>query len=402
MFFGITLSTENYDEILNGWSTQTVNTNLLFSGGNSKYCSGEVGRNILLGAPNNWTITDGGLDVCTPSTPITAPDLQSTSDTGSSDIDNITSDPTPSFDVVCTQAGNTITLYADGVSVGTHTCVGVGTETVTANTLTDGTYSVTYTDTYSGSESAHSPALTLTIDTTAPATPVITSIGGDTSSPYLTNDNTPSIVVTTIVGDIVTIPGYTCTPSPATGTSITCTAVTAYLDGVHSVTPTIVDITGNITVGTPTSFTIETTSPSNGGSSSGIYYICKDRNASNYNNSNFGRHKASLCQYDTSTPVIDPGTGLGTGETCSSDILLTQNMKAGARNGRYHSYTKAIVQEVKILQAHMNRLGFKSGPVDGILGPITDGAIKRMQIFLGTQADGFVGPITRSLINKSC
>jgi len=87
---------------------------------------------------------------------------------------------------------------------------------------------------------------------------------------------------------------------------------------------------------------------------------------------------------------------------CSADQLLTQNMRAGARNGKYHPYTKAIVKEVKILQAHMNRLGFKSGSVDGILGPITDGAIKRMQTFLGTKADGYIGPITRSLINTSC
>jgi murein L,D-transpeptidase YcbB/YkuD len=77
-------------------------------------------------------------------------------------------------------------------------------------------------------------------------------------------------------------------------------------------------------------------------------------------------------------------------------------MRAGARNGRFHPYTKAIVTEVKILQAHMNRLGFNSGNVDGILGPITDGAIKRMQTFLGTKADGFVGPKTRALINDSC
>lgn len=87
---------------------------------------------------------------------------------------------------------------------------------------------------------------------------------------------------------------------------------------------------------------------------------------------------------------------------CPANQVLTQDLKAGARDGRYHSYTKAIVTEVKILQAHMNRLGFNSGAVDGILGPITDGAIKRMQTFLGTAADGYVGPLTRNLLNNSC
>ncbi|MCD5390001.1 MAG: peptidoglycan-binding protein [Candidatus Pacebacteria bacterium] len=50
----------------------------------------------------------------------------------------------------------------------------------------------------------------------------------------------------------------------------------------------------------------------------------------------------------------------------------------------------------------MNRLGFNAGDIDGILGPITDGAIKRMQKFLGTDQDGLVGPLTRNLINSSC
>lgn len=100
----------------------------------------------------------------------------------------------------------------------------------------------------------------------------------------------------------------------------------------------------------------------------------------------------------TTTPVQSSQSS----GTCAPNQILTQNLKAGARNGRYHAYTKAMVTEVKILQAHMNRLGFKSGAEDGILGPITDGAIKRMQTFLGTKADGYVGPLTRALINKSC
>ncbi len=100
--------------------------------------------------------------------------------------------------------------------------------------------------------------------------------------------------------------------------------------------------------------------------------------------------------------VLQPTQTSQTSGTCPLNQILTQNLKAGARNGRYHPYTQAIVTEVKILQAHMNRLGFKSGAEDGILGPITDGAIKRMQTFLGTKADGYVGPLTRALINKSC
>ncbi|QAA81106.1 BspA family leucine-rich repeat surface protein [Aequorivita sp. H23M31] len=62
MFKNVTLSTENYDALLNGWSALTLKHNVKFHGGNSKYCAGEPGRIILTSAPNNWTITDGGKD----------------------------------------------------------------------------------------------------------------------------------------------------------------------------------------------------------------------------------------------------------------------------------------------------------------------------------------------------
>lgn len=100
--------------------------------------------------------------------------------------------------------------------------------------------------------------------------------------------------------------------------------------------------------------------------------------------------------------VPAPQVSLGTPGQCSADLILTQNLHALSRDGVYGAYTKGIVREAKILQKHMNRLGFNSGPEDGIIGLLTDGAIKRMQIYLGTIPDGFVGPITRGLINNSC
>lgn len=111
----------------------------------------------------------------------------------------------------------------------------------------------------------------------------------------------------------------------------------------------------------------------------------------------------TLQKIETPVPVQVIETNMVTDNAlCPAHLLLTQNLRTGARNGRYHSYTKAVVTQANILQSHLNRLGFNSGKVDGILGPITDGAIKRMQIYLGTKADGYVGPITRDLINKSC
>lgn len=58
----LTFSTSNLDAIYNGWSSRPVKPNLSISFGTAKYTSASsAGRAILTSAPNNWTITDGGL-----------------------------------------------------------------------------------------------------------------------------------------------------------------------------------------------------------------------------------------------------------------------------------------------------------------------------------------------------
>ena len=63
MFSGVTLSTANYNSLLMGWASQDVQSEVTLDGGNSKYSSGVAAdaRAILTGAPNNWTINDGGM-----------------------------------------------------------------------------------------------------------------------------------------------------------------------------------------------------------------------------------------------------------------------------------------------------------------------------------------------------
>jgi surface protein len=57
-----TFSTTNLDAIYNGWSTQAVQPGCSINFGSAEYTTagGQAGKNILLGAPNNWTIIDGG------------------------------------------------------------------------------------------------------------------------------------------------------------------------------------------------------------------------------------------------------------------------------------------------------------------------------------------------------
>jgi len=66
MFTNAGLSIANYDALLIGWSTISPNEtplkpNVVFSGGNSKYCNGASARSSII-STYGWTITDGGLD----------------------------------------------------------------------------------------------------------------------------------------------------------------------------------------------------------------------------------------------------------------------------------------------------------------------------------------------------
>lgn len=57
-----TFSSTNLDAIYNGWSSRPVKPNVSISFGTAKYtAAGQAGKNILTGAPNNWTIIDGGI-----------------------------------------------------------------------------------------------------------------------------------------------------------------------------------------------------------------------------------------------------------------------------------------------------------------------------------------------------
>ena len=64
MFHGVMLSTANYDALLNGWDIQTLQHNVIFDGGYSKYCSGVTARAHMISS-DGWTITDGG-EGCAP------------------------------------------------------------------------------------------------------------------------------------------------------------------------------------------------------------------------------------------------------------------------------------------------------------------------------------------------
>ena len=69
MFLGVTLSTSNYDALLNGWSTQTLQNNVSFDAGNSRYCNAKSARANMV-ANYTWNISDRGIDDSCAKTPI--------------------------------------------------------------------------------------------------------------------------------------------------------------------------------------------------------------------------------------------------------------------------------------------------------------------------------------------
>lgn len=65
MFYDVTLSRENYDAILEGWSDQDLQLNVLFDAGNSMYCATDA-HTVLIDV-YNWEVIDGGVNDACPS-----------------------------------------------------------------------------------------------------------------------------------------------------------------------------------------------------------------------------------------------------------------------------------------------------------------------------------------------
>ncbi len=61
MFNNAGLSIENYDNLLTGWSSQSLQQNVNFDAGSSQYCNGKNARQKIIDT-NNWSITDAGPD----------------------------------------------------------------------------------------------------------------------------------------------------------------------------------------------------------------------------------------------------------------------------------------------------------------------------------------------------
>nr|WP_156478466.1 Ig-like domain-containing protein [Vibrio cidicii] len=187
------------------------------SGGNNVYnltVTANDGGSSNNTAIQNITITVTDVDDTAPDAPST-PDLDTASDTGASNTDNITNDTTPTFSGTA-ESGSTVTLYSDQVGGGS-TVIGTGTATggnwqITTDALTAGvTHAITAKATDSANNvSSSSSALSVTIDNTAPSAPstpdlAASSDTGTSNTDNITNDTTPTFSGTAESGSTVTL-----------------------------------------------------------------------------------------------------------------------------------------------------------------------------------------------------
>ncbi|AWN43003.1 hypothetical protein DK389_24040 [Methylobacterium durans] len=182
-----------------------------------------------------------------------------------------TNDTTPTITGTA-EANATVTILSGTTVLGTVTADAGGTFSFTPTTpLTDGARPLTATARdAAGNLSGTSPAVTLTIDTAAPAAPALASIP-------LTNDNTPTLTGTAEPGATVTILNGTLVlgTAVADGTgAFSFTPTTPLPDGTTSLTATARDAAGNLSgasiaatvtvdTGAPTAPVIDALGPTN-------------------------------------------------------------------------------------------------------------------------------------------
>ncbi|MDN8552380.1 Ig-like domain-containing protein [Citrobacter werkmanii] len=184
-----------------------------------------------------------------------------------------TNDPTPTFSGTA-EAGATITLYENNTVLGTTTVLANGTWSVTTSTLGSGTHTITAVATdAAGNASQPTGGFTLTVDTSAPATPILTTVVddvaggvfGNLNNGQISNDSRPTLNGTAEVGSTVSVyDGNTLlgTTTAGVGGAWSFTPGTPLSEGSHTLTVTATDAAGNNSPAT-NSFVIvvDTTAP---------------------------------------------------------------------------------------------------------------------------------------------
>ncbi|AUM11349.1 Ig-like domain-containing protein [Ketobacter alkanivorans] len=218
----------------------------------------------------NASVASGAFNITVDTGTPAAPAVTAiTSDTGTNN-DQITSDTTLVFSGTA-EANATVEVFIDAASIGTASADGSGNWSYdhTGTTLSADSYSITATaQDLAGNTSVASSALSVTVDTAAPAAPAVTAITDDTgtASDGVTSDNqlvisgtaeaNASIEVFIDAGSIGT------TAADGSGNWSYDHTGTTLADGSYAVTATATDTSGNASVASGAfNITVDTGTP---------------------------------------------------------------------------------------------------------------------------------------------
>ncbi|HSW99866.1 MAG TPA: Ig-like domain-containing protein [Patescibacteria group bacterium] len=187
------------------------------------------------------------------------PDLVATSDSGRSNVDNITNDTTPTFSGTCeyeypTTPYYTVTIRIDGEEAGQGTCsTTTSTYAITASTQATGTYDVdaVISDQAGNTSDATDPLINIKIDTSASA-PSVDGSGGSIAAPNFSASGSSE------ANSIITIDEGSTNLALcfASGSGSWSCNVPTPSTGSHSITFKTLDIAGNISSATTRSYTV--------------------------------------------------------------------------------------------------------------------------------------------------
>ena len=199
----------------------------------------------------NASVPSAGLNITIDTTAPAAPVITTTT--------ALTNDNTPTIEGSA-EAGSRVELLNGNNVLGSVIAGNDGSFSITSSVLADASYTLTVTATdEAGNNSVPSTGLPITIDTTAPAAPLITT------STSLTNINTPTIEGTAEAGSTVEL----FNGSDSLGTVIAADNGTflfnsygELIDGSYHLTATSTDTAGNISVSSHgLSIIVDTTEP---------------------------------------------------------------------------------------------------------------------------------------------
>lgn len=206
------------------------------------------------GLSDSWTID---VDGTAPGAPVISQVVDDVPGrTGAIDLNGTTNDTTPTLSGTA-EANATVTVRVDGVAVGTTVANGLGVWIFTPSTpIGEGPHDLTAVSTdAAGNTSGVSNTWTLTVDSVAPAAPIITQVVDDVPERLgalnpndSTNDTTPTLNGTAEPGSTVTIrlDGTDLVTVPVDNNGAwTYTLTTPLVSGPHTFTVVATDTAGN-------------------------------------------------------------------------------------------------------------------------------------------------------------